>query len=137
MASDLNTLKELVKTIDYDIYKGIFVNPDYPDEAKAEIKNLLSILKQKPKVTLNKNFNKFVKLVKKVWNGDDDLKIRKEAYDKLSADLFDVILELLYERKLDLVFKRKNNKTEKEFIMHALKTKSYCFVDEFVKDIEL
>lgn len=135
--SDLNTLKKLVKTIDYDIYKGIFVNPDYPDEAKAEIKNLLSILKQKPKVTLNKNFKDFVKIIKRVWNGDDDLKIRKEASDKLSTDLFDVILELLHERKLDLAFKRKNNKTEKQFIRHALESSSYSFVEEFVKDIEL
>lgn len=132
MPSDLSILKELVKAIDYDIYKGIFVNPDYPDEAKAEIKSLLSILKQKPKVTLNKTFKDFVKIVKKVWNGDNEEKIT-EASDKLSTDLCDVIQELIYEREHE-GFKVK---TEKEFIRRALSNPLCCFVDEFVKDIEL
>lgn len=131
--SDLSTLKELVKAIDYDIYKGIFVNPDYPDEAKAEIKNLLSILKQKPKVTLNKDFNKFVKIVKKVWNGDGEEKILHDTFDELSSDLYDVIQELIHEREHDC-FKVK---TEKQFIMYALTKPQFSFVEEFVKDIEL
>lgn len=133
MPSDLNTLKELVKAIDYDIYKGIFVNPDYPDEAKAEIKNLLSILKQKPKVTLNKTFKDFVKIVKKVWNSVEDEKVMIEASNKLSMNLLYIIQFLIRERNRE-GFKVK---TEKEFIMHALEIESYCFVDEFVKDIEL
>ena len=133
MPSDLSTLKELVKAIDYDIYKGIFVNPDYPDEAKAEIKNLLSILKQKPKVTLNKTFKDFVKLVKKVWNSVEDEKVMIEASNKLSMNLLYIIQFLIRERNRE-GFKVK---TEKEFIMHALEIESYCFVDEFVKDIEL
>lgn len=133
MSSDLSVLKELVKTIDHDIYEEMFVNPDYPDEAKAEIKNLLSILKRKPKVTLNKDFNKFIKFVKKVWNGCNEEKILHDVFEEFPSDLYDVIQELIYERDHEGF----SVKTEKEFIMYVLSKPSFSFVGEFVKDIEL
>jgi hypothetical protein len=39
-------LKEIVKEVDYDIYKGLFVNPEEPDFAKEIINSLTSIVER-------------------------------------------------------------------------------------------
>lgn len=42
----LKVVKELVKEIDYDIYKGLFVNPEDADDAEGQIENLIGILRE-------------------------------------------------------------------------------------------
>lgn len=42
----LDMLKSIILEIDYDIYKGYFVNQEDPEFIEEEIKNLISIVKE-------------------------------------------------------------------------------------------
>jgi hypothetical protein len=41
----LQMLKGIIRNVDYDIYKGLFVNPEEPDFAKEQIDDLVAIVK--------------------------------------------------------------------------------------------
>ena len=38
-------LKDIVKSVDYDIYKSLYVNPEEPEFAEEQIANLVAIVK--------------------------------------------------------------------------------------------
>ena len=40
----VNMLKDIVKEIDYDIYRGLFVNPEEPEYAEQKIEELMTII---------------------------------------------------------------------------------------------
>ena len=42
----IEMLRDIIEEVDYDIYKGLFVNPEEKDVAKEQIADLVKIVKE-------------------------------------------------------------------------------------------
>lgn len=131
----INTLKKLVKTIDYDIYKNLFVNPEDKETANNIIKELLAILNKTPKGILNSNYTKFIKFLDHIWKSrGNNFELSISFYNKLSNELSSDLYDIIEEAIFDVRSKIFNSK--KEFINCVLEKPQYSFYNEFVKKVE-
>lgn len=131
----INTLKKLIETIDYDIYKSLFINPEDKEAANNTIKELLAILNKTPKAILNSKYTKFIKFLDQVWNSKDNnfelsIPFWNKVSNELSSDLYDVLEDAIFD------IRNKVFKSKKEFIDYVLEKPQYSFYNEFVKKVE-